>query len=231
MTMKRIFFIATMLLSLGCMAQTSIGISSFGFFTANDTVAGGSTDTYDVWVKNYGPGVFSDAVTIVTAVQDSTAPSMYDTVDNYNTGTITTLSPGDSALFTLTADYTVSTGGYRYGIDVIVIWPVSISGMANTVDSLEFTVFIEDHTGISELDARELIKAYPNPALGRLSITHPDVTDIRSITIYDLSGRIILANRDESTINIEALAAGTYHVEVILSDNKRYMVKIVKGKK
>ncbi|MCW3103199.1 MAG: hypothetical protein JWO09_1639 [Bacteroidetes bacterium] len=226
--MKRIFFIAIMLLSLGSMAQTGIGISSFGFFSANDTVAGGSMDTYDVWVKNYGPGVFSDVMTIVTAVQDTTAPSMLDTVDNHYTGTVTTLNPGDSALFTLTADYTTSTGGYRYGIDVIVIWPVAAS--ANTVDSLEFTVFIENHTGISELDARELIKAYPNPALSTLSISHPDVNAIRSITIYDLSGRLILANRDESAINIEALPAGTYQVEVIMSDNKRYMIKVVKGK-
>jgi hypothetical protein len=227
--MKRIFFIAIMLFSLGSMAQTSIGTGRFGFFTANDTVAGGSTDTYDVWIKNYGPGVFSDFLTVVTAVQDSISPSLLDTVDNYYTGTAITINPGDSALITLTADYTISPMGYRYGIDVIVIWPVAAS--ASTIDSLEFQVYIENHTGVNELDARELIKAYPNPAANDLSISHPAATTIRSIVIYDMSGRMILSNRDESTINIEGLAAGTYQVEVALSDNKRYMIKIVKGKK
>jgi hypothetical protein len=227
--MKKIFFIAILLFSLDSMAQVNLGMGRFGFFPANDTVAAGSSDTYDVWVKNYGPGVFNDYLLMVTAVRDSALPSQYDTVDIYTTSTPVVLNAGDSLLLTLTANYVVSPATYRYGIDVIVIWPVAAS--ANTVDSLEFEVYVADNTGVYEPDAEQLVRAYPNPAAGILSVDHPDNAAIRSITIYDLSGKKVLSNSNECAIDTGSLASGTYHMEVILSDNKRYMIKFIKGKK
>lgn len=225
--MKKILFFAMVLFSINSRAQTNIGIYEFGPTPANDTVLAGSSATYNVWVKNYGPGTFSDNLYITTALRDSTFTGL-DSLDNYLAGTLTIL-PGDSTLVTLTADYTVSPVGYRYGIDVIVIWPFATS--ATTVDSLEFSVYILDPSGNNELNITQLIKIYPNPSVGQISIDNKTGVSVESIRIFDLSGKLILTNRGQNTINTETLKPGMYQADVILADKKHHTFKIIKQKK
>lgn len=224
--MIRILFFAVLLFSLNAQAQVNLGITRFGAAVPNDTVMGGSSESYDVWVKNYGPDPFNDFLFIYTAVRDSSAFGL-DTVDTFGAGGIA-IGAGDSLSFTLTANYTVGpVGGYRYGIDVIVIWPYASS--ASTLDSLEFSIYIVEPNGVIELDIKDLIKLYPNPSSDKLSVGNNDAS-VESISIYDLSGKLIMSNRNQNTINIEGLRTGMYQAEVILSNKKAYHFKIIKQK-
>lgn len=223
--MKKNFFIILIFFAMNSLAQVNIGMGQFGFMAPNDTVAAYSSDTYNVWVKNYGPGTLNDYIALHTGVRDSLGG--IDTVNYTSPGNVV-IAPGDSMQLTLTTTYNVSPTGYRYGIDVIVIWPVATSAI--TIDSLEFTVYIKDATGLNELNAEELIRAYPNPARDQIHIQHANAAAIESIGIYDLTGKMLLSCKKQSTINIENLPAGMYTVEVILSDKRHYTTKIVRGK-
>lgn len=222
--MKRILFFAGILFSLNAKAQGNLGISRFGPVVPNDTVMGGSSQSYDVWVKNYGPGIFNDMLYINTAVRDTSFTGL-DSADYFSAGNFI-LNSGDSTLVTLTANYNVGPlSAYRYGIDVIVIWPYASS--AATIDSLEFTIFIQDPNGVNELDVKELIRLYPNPFTDRVSVFNSEIK-VESITIYDISGKLVASNTRQNTICTENLPGGMYQVEVILADKKAYRFKIVK---
>jgi hypothetical protein len=225
--MKKIIVLAFALLSMSCMAQVNIGIGHFGPSPASDTVAAGSSETYDVWIKNYGPGVLNDQVGIHTGVWDSLSTGI-DSINYFSAGNLL-INPGDSALVTLTANYNVDSSNYRYGIDVIVIWPYAPSAM--TADSLQFTVYIMDVTGIGNLDVNNLIKFYPNPSSEFISIDNSTGVSIELVNIYDLSGKLVSASKGETLINIQNLSAGMYQTDIILTDKKHYKFKIIKQKK
>jgi hypothetical protein len=226
--MKKILFLAIALFSLGSRAQTNIGIGHFGPSAANDTVLEGSSNTYDVWVTNYGPGILNSTLDIYTAVWDSISSGL-DSVDFDSFGGIT-INPGDSTLVTLTADYTVSPlTNYRYGIDVIVIWPYAMG--ATTVDSLEFSVYILDPNGTGELDVTRLINLYPNPSADQIFVNNNTGLSVESVAIYDMNGKLVLVRKGEKVINTESLKPGMYQVNVISGDKKNHTFKIIKQKK
>ena len=129
--MKKGLLFATLLLSLNGLAQTTISINSIDPITspADDTVLAGSSRTYTVWVKNEGPAPFNDQLWVYSAVRDSSLLGL-DTVDVNVLGTMT-INPFDSIAVSLTANYTISSNGYKYGIDVIVIWPYAPSAITN----------------------------------------------------------------------------------------------------
>ncbi|MCE3279916.1 MAG: hypothetical protein K0S44_2107 [Bacteroidetes bacterium] len=222
--MRKALLIAIIASSLSAMAQINIGITAFGTAPANDTVSAFSADTFNIWLKNFGPGTFSDVVTINTAVRDSTAPGILDSTSTVSTSA--TINPGDSVLLQLTSDYVISSPGYRYGINVIVIWPIA-SG-AGTTDSLEFPVFIMDPNGINELDAEAFLRSYPNPSADNIYFENRDGIKIESIIIYDISGRVVLKNSGQSSISLESLSPGFYNADIILSDKAKYSIKIIK---
>jgi hypothetical protein len=224
--MKKILFLVFVLFGVNGLAQSNIGITRFGSSAPNDTVIGGSSQSYNVWVKNNGPGTFNDALNIVTAVRDSSFSSL-DSTDAHYAG-VNTILPGDSLLITLTANYNISPMSYRYGIDVIVIWPFASSAI--TVDSLEFSVFILDPNGTNDLDVIRLLRIYPNPSADKISVDNCSGLSIESIKISDLSGRLMLFNKKQETISIENLKPGIYETDVVLSDKKHYVFKIIKQK-
>jgi hypothetical protein len=223
--MKRILFFAVILFNLNSIAQVSMGVTGFNS-PANDTVIAGSTETYSVWIKNYGPGNFNDMVYLSSGIRDSSSV-IADTLSTFNTGSLV-INAGDSVSVDLTTTYNITPTGYRYGIDVIVIWPYAQNAIV--VDSLEFVVYILDPTGTKELDVNQLIRLYPNPAVNEVSIDNSGGTAVKSINIYDLSGRLLISNRDQTTINTECLSPGMYCVEIILSNNKHYKLNIIRQK-
>jgi hypothetical protein len=226
--MKKILFLAITLFSLSSQAQINIGIGSFGPSVANDTVLAGSSNTYDVWVKNYGPGTLNSTLDIYTGVWDSISSGI-DSADFDSFGGIT-INPGDSTLFTLTADYTVSPlTNYRYGIDVIVIWPYAMG--ATIIDSLEFSVYILDPSGTEELDVTTLINIYPNPSADQISVNNNTGVSVELVAIYDMNGKLVLTCKGEKVINTEDLKPGMYQVNIILGNKKNHTFKIIKQKK
>jgi hypothetical protein len=225
--MKKIIVLAFALLSMSCVAQVNIGMGYFGPSPASDTVVAGSSETYDVWIKNYGPGVLNDQVGIHTGVWDSLSTGI-DSINYFSAGNLL-INPGDSALVTLTANYYVDSSNYRYGIDVIVIWPYAPSAI--TLDSMQFTVYIMDVTGISNLDVSNLIKFYPNPSTEFISIDNTTGSSVETVNIYDLSGKLILVSKNETIVNIQNLSAGMYQADITFANKKHYKFKIIKQKK
>jgi hypothetical protein len=227
--MKRILSIAFTLLSMSSMAQVTLSVGRFGFIAPDDTVAAGSSDTYSVWVKNEGPGAFSGSFQLHTGLFDSTGTSV-DTVDTYFSGGGIMINAGDSISVTLTNNYVMEPAGlFRYGIDVIVIWPVAVAAI--TGDSLIYSVYIDGNIGMNELDIEELIKAYPNPTNDRITLKAPASKQVEVVTIYDMGGKIMISERNSNIINLETLPAGTYMAEVVLSNKKRYSIHLVKRNK
>ncbi|MDF2437540.1 MAG: hypothetical protein K0Q95_1916 [Bacteroidota bacterium] len=223
--MKKIIFFVFLLFGLNTIAQTNLGISSLGADIPDDTVMPGFSDTYDVWVKNYGNTAFNGYADIMLAARDSSSPSGLDSTQFVASDSVY-INPGDSALITLSNNYTVSPGTFRYGINVIVVWPVA--AMATTVDSIEYTVYIMNPNSVQEIDISDLFNIYPNPTSGLLNIVQLNSSRIESVRIYDIHGRLILSEGHSTMICIETLAEGMYHVEVIMSDKKHYYRKIIK---
>ncbi len=68
------------------------------------------------------------------------------------------------------------------------------------------------------------IYIYPNPAKDILNFELPVNTDIKNISIYDISGRLLLQNNDNfKQLNISQLASGAFILEIETS--KRKMIK------
>jgi hypothetical protein len=224
--MRKIILFAILMLQLSAAAQTGLGIPAFGTLTPSDTVSPNTNDSYEVWLKNYGSTGFNDTVNFFSGIRDSISPSGLDSVISFSGNNVLSLAPGDSSLITLNNIYNVSSGSYRYGINVIVVWPVANSAI--TVDSLEYTVFIIDPNSIGEVSISELLKAYPNPASDRITIERLDHLSILRIKLYDVSGKLLLSEDHENNICIESLPAGMYNLEVITNNKKLYIMKIIK---
>jgi hypothetical protein len=224
--MRKILAIAIVLLSFSSKAQITLGMGPIGVH--QDTVLSGSSDTYSVWVKNTSFFSFADNLKVYTAVMDSLGGSVVDTVNVYNSAGIDSIPAGDSLQIPLTALYNVSPTGYKYGIDVIVVWPVAMSAI--TSDSLIFTVYIIDDSGTHTIDLDNLIHAYPNPATDHVIIGNSGPQSIKEIRLFDLSGKLVMDRENETCIDMEELAPGYYNADIHLSDNKHVFIKIIKQK-
>jgi hypothetical protein len=66
------------------------------------------------------------------------------------------------------------------------------------------------------------LNIYPNPTTSILNIQSSDNAIIDSVTLFDLTGKIILQQtKSPNQINVESLTSGTYIIEVITGDKKR----------
>ncbi len=234
--MKKILSIAFILFSLADAAQVNIGMGHVfptGTLAHYDTVVNGTPDTIGVWVKNYGPDPFTGEIQIGVAVTDTTFTGSLDSVMTASSPVfVTGFNAGDSTLMSYTTNYTVSTGGYRYGIDVIVVWPIATTGTSffTPHDSLQFPVVIEYPESVNELDISRIIKLYPNPGTDRVTIENGANIPVETVTIYDQSGKAVLSEKRKNTIDIQNLVPGIYHAEVYLSNKKHYSIKFIKQK-
>ena len=78
----------------------------------------------------------------------------------------------------------------------------------------------------SALNSLELIKIYPNPNSGQLTLSNPFEIKIDGIQIRDMLGRFIdqraINNSEkENTFNIELLAAGSYFITVTIKSESK----------
>ena len=87
-------------------------------------------------------------------------------------------------------------------------------------------------TGITEPNARQKLKVYPNPVSGMLHIQLPDAEKgIARITVCDLLGKVMLQkeNLSQPELEVSALPAGMYLLQVRTSDGKMMTAKFVKN--
>lgn len=83
-----------------------------------------------------------------------------------------------------------------------------------------FTVSYNITTGIEENEKPEQFILYPNPAATELTIEVGSGASVNKAVIYDLTGRIVLeyfydiTPQNKVELNVSALSAGLYYVEV-----------------
>ena len=86
-------------------------------------------------------------------------------------------------------------------------------------------------TDITEPNARQKLKVYPNPVSGMLHIGLPDAEKgIARITVCDLLGRVMLQreNLSQPELEVSSLPAGMYLLQLRTSDGKMMTAKFVK---
>ncbi len=75
----------------------------------------------------------------------------------------------------------------------------------------------------------ESVKLYPNPVKDILNFEYPINTEIKNISIYDISGRLLLKNDTNfKQLNISQLALGTF-ILVMETSKGRVVSKFIKG--
>ena len=206
-------------------AQDTLSISPYNFFVANDTLPGGSTDSIGFRIIHNGPSTFGGSIELYAAVQD-TSGLFFWTVDSINTGAVTIGSFGDSIYSYMIPTYTIAPTKYHLDINVIVIWPVA-SGMV-IGDSATYIEFLTGTDGIQEIDLKELIRAFPNPTKGNLTLENKDKNAIEKVRIYDAQGRFIEHLTKPEFICTEAWAPGMYLINIQLEDGKTHTIRVIK---
>ncbi len=77
----------------------------------------------------------------------------------------------------------------------------------------------------SIITAQELL-LYPNPASSVVQVKN--ITDIELISLYDLSGNLVMQQANSSSISIERLVVGTYIARIITKNGDTYSTKVIK---
>ncbi|MEW4922705.1 T9SS type A sorting domain-containing protein [Algibacter sp. 2305UL17-15] len=99
-------------------------------------------------------------------------------------------------------------------------------------DRFEITFNNQSNLNVETI-SNDDFKVFENSGISQLEIHNPQLLDIASITLYDVSGklvtkRIISSNERKHTIDSRRLSTGTYIVEIKLTDqqvlNKKVMI-------
>ncbi len=102
-------------------------------------------------------------------------------------------------------------GGYQVLANGTLISGIN-GGNFTSVDTRKFGV--NTNLGVEDF-ANELVKFYPNPSNGLITISLPQIA---KITISDLSGKVVYTstlNDGESTINLNNLSSGIYLINFV----------------
>ena len=85
----------------------------------------------------------------------------------------------------------------------------------------------------SFLKPKSPIKIYPNPAIDKITVSYNQLTEGSNLIIYNLAGNKVVSDNlvvgsSLYTLNISALAAGTYLAEVVTKNEKHTAIFIKK---
>ena len=81
----------------------------------------------------------------------------------------------------------------------------------------------------TEENAASALRIYPTPAANSLKIEISDSAEPESVSLYDISGRLVKTQPSGfETIDISGLAPGMYVMKVTLDNGKVFEEKIVK---
>ncbi len=181
-------------------------LTTSGAYTETFTSAGGcdSVVTLNLIVIDIDPAVTVSGATLTATYTGPGATYQWFDCDNANAP----IAGANSQSFTPSAQTNGVVGNYG----------VTINQSACQDQSTCTTI---DFTGLTESSDTRL-SVFPSPALDILNVSS-DLNDIRSYTVYDLEGRIVLRNtvvngENLNQIDINNLSSGTYLLELISDD-------------
>lgn len=203
---------------------TTLGATLTTDATATTSCQG--TRYADTWYTVVVPA--SGTISIETKSQ--TGSAVTDTVLGVYTGTCGGFTQvgcdddngdGNFSLLNLSATNGISAGQTLY----IGVWNYSSSNNGEfQISAYDSSILATSETSIVK---NNVIKAYPNPFTDLLTIS--DVKNVKSITISDMSGKIVKTiQKPESTLRLGDLNAGMYLVILNMNDGSRQTIKAIK---
>ena len=172
------------------------------------TNAAGNTDSCIAYVN-----VIDGIAPEITCPEDQTVTSEgpYPLPDYFATGQAVVT---DNCLDLITVFNQSPTPGtlMPQGVHIISLSTQDISGFTA---ECEFTLTVIDNLGTQNTTALRAITMYPNPANDVITINNPQNINLMSVSIYDITGRLIITKdlqsaSQERTIDIGALQSGNY---------------------
>lgn len=79
---------------------------------------------------------------------------------------------------------------------------------------------------VNEASAKSNLKVFPNPAVDVVNLTSNK--EVKSVTIYDLSGKKVKSTTDTKQINVSSLAKGTYILQANYGNGGVENTKLIK---
>lgn len=96
--------------------------------------------------------------------------------------------------------------------------PTGVEGILKFVGDLSL--------GVKDVAAKNNLKVYPNPAVDVVNLTANK--EIKSVNIYDLSGKKVKTVNDAKQINVSNLAKGTYILQAYYGNGSVENTKLIK---
>lgn len=221
--LRKILLLILVNTSVAVTSQNYLGISKVitGFL---DTVNINQSVSYKIYIKNYGPAVFSGFFRVNTWADSTTAGNNYhfsrlDTLFNP-----VTINVGDSLLFNTGDTYDLAT--YRVTGNGVVIWPKTFNPNWQTKDSAFHSVYVRGLVGIKEYNLHEkLVKLYPNPVLTELNLSYDHtVIQIEDVRILNIIGESVkeFTRRETDWLDLSELGEGIYTLELNTNKGRIY---------
>ena len=109
------------------------------------------------------------------------------------------------------------------------IYDMTGGTLGDEVKGLSFFLYGEEETmGIEQTIFENQIQLFPNPTTYKLNINTPQNLTIHQINVYDLIGRLVMIQKDKTTMNVSNLDSGTYLVEINYTDGSKSTKKFIK---
>ena len=123
-------------------------------------------------------------------------------------------------------NYSLDIIGVPAGVSRLVLRHTGNPSYSVLIDNISYELNASLATNEIKMSNAQL-KIYPNPFTDLLTIS--DVKNVKSITISDMSGKIVKTfNKPESTLRLGDLNAGMYLVILNMNDGSRQTIKAIK---
>ena len=158
-------------------------------------------------------------------------PDMVATFDDLGNPTVScsTVSPAISGTLKPAQPLSAFNGESSVGTWTLNITDTGIGDDGTLMSwSIEYCGVQSGALGVSEFDD-SFIKMYPNPAKNEVTIVSNKSIDF-NVSLFDLFGRKIFSKHlddENKTINVSTLSTGTYFVELMTSDNKKIVKRLI----
>ncbi|TCL65348.1 putative secreted protein (Por secretion system target), partial [Mariniflexile fucanivorans] len=126
---------------------------------------------------------------------------------------------------------TIVVPGTTTGGDVLGL--VTSNGLCASLDVTGAPIVVESSLSIDDNNLNKSLKIYPNPVIDDLILNNLKGINIKSVNLYDVSGRIVKSinlnnNVPNIRINISNLNTGTYFI-LIDSDMGQLRKQLMKN--
>ena len=198
----------------------SAAIGQGAAFTFTDAMAEGVL--YSIETNVYNPGTSYNKVVV----------SLYNATDNVTlvSSTVTNLPGATAAKITLS--YT--TLASDIGDDLVLRFVKDFDGNTSrdfSIDnvSVSGSVISTDLPSLSIEDdiLKNTISIYPNPSKGIINIKNQSSIDIKSITLIDITGKILIHNSYKSSLNVSEFLGGIYFIKLETTKGAQVIKKMV----